>query len=182
MLRPFLLLLAAAAIPAQAAFKCIDEKGKSHYEDIPPAACANVTITEVSRSGTVIRKIEPNAPVAAPKKAEPDRAAIDRERRDRTLLDTYANEGEIDRARDRSLDLIKSRKQSAESQLAIVKRRRAQVEANKSAHKGDLEAVSKDQTAIEHAIAGFDTEAQQVRDQSETDKTRWRELSGARKH
>lgn len=179
---PLLLLVAAAAIPAQAAFKCVDEKGKSHYEDIPPSACANVTITEVSRSGAVIRKIEPvTAAVAATKKPEVDRAAIDRERRDRTLLDTYSDEREIDRARDRSLDLIKARRQSAESQLALVKKRRAQIAANKSAQKGDVEAVAKEQATIEHAIAGYDTEAAGVQAQFETDTVRWRELSASRK-
>ena len=178
-----LLLAAAAAIPAQAAFKCTDEKGVSHYEDVPPAACANVTITEVSPSGSVIRRIEPTkaAPPPEPKKAETDRATLDRERRDRTLLDTYSDEREIDRARDRSLDLIKARKVSAESQLALVKKRRAQVEANKSSQKSDLEGVAKEQASIEHAIAGYDAEAARVTLQFDTDKTRWRELSSAKK-
>jgi hypothetical protein len=183
MARILLLLLAAAAIPAQAAFKCTDEKGVSHYEDVPPAACANVTVTEVSRSGSVIRKIEPTkaATPPEPKKAETDRATLDRERRDRTLLDTYSDEREIDRSRDRSLELIKARKQSAESQLVLVKKRRAQVEANKSSQKSDVEGVAKEEATIEHTLAGYDAEIARVTAQFETDKMRWRELSSARK-
>src|SRR3954470_22618287 len=114
-------LVAAAALPAAAAFKCTDAKGVAHYEDVPPAACADVTITEVSRSGTVIRKIEPQKagppPIAPAAKAEADRVSIDRQRRERIFLDTYTAEAEIDRSRDRSLDLVKARKQSAQSQL-----------------------------------------------------------------
>src|SRR6476620_1694481 len=141
-----LCLLAAAAFPATAAFKCTDSKGVAHYEDVPPAACNDVTITEVSRSGTVIRKIEPQkaAPAAAPAAKESDRAAIDRQRRDRTLLDTYTNEVEIDRSRDRSLELVKARKQSAESQLELVKKRAKAVEANKGSSQSDREAVAKE--------------------------------------
>jgi hypothetical protein len=60
-----------AVVPtAQAAFKCVDDKGKSHFQDTPPAACANVVIYEVSSQGSVIRRIEPtSAAVAAPKDA-----------------------------------------------------------------------------------------------------------------
>ena len=175
--------LAASAFPAAAAFKCTDSKGVAHYEDIPPAACADVTITEVSRSGTVIRKIEPQkaAPPAVPPaaKAESDRAAIDRQRRDRTLLDTYTTEAEIDRARDRSLELVKARKQSAESQLELVKKRAKGVEANKSSSQSDREAVAKEQAGIEHTIAGYDAEMARIEKQFETDKVRWRELKQA---
>jgi hypothetical protein len=173
-------LAAVAALPAAAAFKCTDPKGVAHYEDVPPAACADVTITEVSRSGTVVRKIEPQkaapAAVAPAAKAESDRAALDRQRRDRTLIDTYTEEVEIDRARDRSLELVKARKQSAESQLDLVKKRSKGVEANKGSSQSDREAVAKEQAGIEHAIAGYDTEMTRIQQQFETDKVRWREL------
>lgn len=180
MSRPLLLLFLAAAIPAHAAFKCTDEKGKPHYEDVPPAACANVTIYEVSASGTVVRKIEPRKAESAPeaKKPENDRAVLDRQRRDRTLLDTFSSEKEIDTARDRSLDLVRARKQSAESQLELVKKRRKSMESAKTLSKADLDAVAKEQAGIEHAIAGYDAEMARMQQQFETDKTRWRELSG----
>jgi hypothetical protein len=171
-------LFAVAAFPAAAAFKCVDEKGVSHYEDVPPAACANVTITEVSKSGNVVRKIEPTkaAAPAEPKKAESDRAALDRQRRDRTLLETFSSEAEIDRARDRSLDLVKARKQSAESQLELVKKRRKQLESGKNPSKADVDAVAKEQAGIEHSIASQDAEMARIQQQFETDKVRWREL------
>ena len=44
---------------ADAAFRCVDEKGRTHIGDTPPAGCANVVMYEVTRGGQVIRKIEP---------------------------------------------------------------------------------------------------------------------------
>ncbi|HET7401566.1 MAG TPA: DUF4124 domain-containing protein [Usitatibacter sp.] len=177
---PLFLLLAVQALAASAAFKCVDEKGKAHYEDVPPAMCANVVIYEVNPSGLVVRKIEPVAarpPAVEVKKAEPpDRAAIDRERRDRTLLDTFANEREIDTARDRSLDLIRSRRETAQARLTQVTKHRQQLESGPAAGRADLQSVVAEQQSLEHSIAGYDTETRRITEQFETDKKRWREL------
>ena len=177
---PLFLLLAVHALAASAAFKCVDEKGKAHYEDVPPAMCGNVVIYEVNPSGLVVRKIEPAAAhVTAPevKKAEPpDRAAIDRERRDRTLLDTFANEREIDTARDRSLDLIRSRRETAENRLAQVRKHRQAIESGPATGQSDLQSVVAEQQSLEHSIAGYDAETKRITEQFETDKRRWREL------
>lgn len=183
MQRIFACLLAALALPAAAAFKCTDSKGVAHYEDVPPAACSDVTITEVSPSGLTIRKIEPSkaasGAVAPAAKAEADRATLDRQRRDRTLVDTYTTESEIDRARERALELVKARKQSAQSQLELVKKRAKGIESNKGASQADRDGVAKEQAGIEHAIAGYDTEMARIQQQYETDKVRWRELKQA---
>ena len=55
-----LLALTLAAPAAQAAFRCTDEKGRTHIGDTPPPGCANVIMYEVTRGGTVIRKIDPS--------------------------------------------------------------------------------------------------------------------------
>lgn len=180
--RTLIALLAAAALPAAAAFKCVDEKGKAHYQDVPPPECANVVIYEVSRSGTVVRKIEPTkaAPPAEAKKPETDRAKLDRERRDRTLLDTYASEKEIDAARDRSLELIRARKTSSEKQLELVAKRHKQLESNKSASRSDLDAVAKEEAGLKHSIAEYGEDIQATQKQFETDKVRWRQLKEAK--
>jgi uncharacterized protein DUF4124 len=173
-------LLASHAFAAFAAFKCIDEKGKAHYEDVPPAVCANVVIYEVNPSGVVVRRIEPasaHAPAAEASKPEhPDRAAIDRERRDRTLLDTFANEREIDTARDRSLDLIKARRETAQTRLDQVTRRRQGIESGPATGRSDLQSVVAEQQSLERSIAGYDAEMKRITGQFETDKKRWREL------
>jgi hypothetical protein len=114
------LLLALAASPAWAAFKCVDEKGLAHFGDSPPPACARVTIYEVGPSGAVIRKIEPQAAIApgSAERAEADRKRdAETRRRDRTLLDTYSSEREFDLARDRNVDMIKGRIEAADIRL-----------------------------------------------------------------
>jgi Domain of unknown function (DUF4124) len=181
-------VLASCGLRATAAFKCVDEKGVSHYEDVPPAVCANVVIYEVGPSGHVVRRIEPGKPALAPpppdsaKKAETDRAALDRERRDRTLLDTFASEREIDTARDRSLELVNARLEGAQRQLELVRKRRRQLEASAASQKqapaarADVDQARAEEAALEHSIAGYRAEMERVQNQFETDKVRWREL------
>ena len=112
-----LVALALATLPAAAAFRCVDEKGRTHIGDTPPPGCANVLMEEVTRGGTVIRKIEPSLTeeqVKARQEAEEkqriaDKAAAEQKRKDTALLSTYANEKEFDVARDRNIEPIKAR-------------------------------------------------------------------------
>lgn len=171
------LLLASSCLCASAAYKCTDEKGKVHYEDVPPAACANVVIYEVGASGNVVRRIEPGQPPNPPaprdagKKAEGDRAALDRERRDRTLLDTFSTEKEIDTARDRSVELIRARMESVQRQLELVRKRRK-----------PKDPATAEEATLEHSVAGYQAELERVQQQFETDKSRWRELRQHARH
>ena len=52
-----LLALAFCAPAAQAAYRCVDEKGRTHIGDTPPAGCKNVVMYEVTRSGIILRKM-----------------------------------------------------------------------------------------------------------------------------
>ncbi|HET7731961.1 MAG TPA: DUF4124 domain-containing protein [Usitatibacter sp.] len=176
-----LLCCAAATMAGHAwsAYKCVDERGKSHYQDTPPAECANVVTYEVSPSGKVLRRIEPTSAAAPPPATskEADRASLDRARRDRTLLDSFSNEKEIDAARDRSLQLLTARVTDAESRLEHARARRKQAVAAKA----DSEKLRNDEAAAEKTLAGYRAERQRVVDDFERDKQRWRELkSGAR--
>src|SRR6186997_3249602 len=102
-----LVTLAALSAPASAAFRCVDEKGRTHIGDTPPAGCANVVMYEVTRGGTVIRTIQPTMTeeqVKARADAEEqarvaERAGAEQKRKDMALLSTYANEKEFDVAR-----------------------------------------------------------------------------------
>jgi hypothetical protein len=176
-----LLCCAAASLAGSAwgAYKCVDERGKSHYQDTPPVECVNVVTYEVGPSGKVLRRIEP-ASAAAPAAAAPkdgDRAALDRSRRDRTLLDSFSNEKEIDAARDRSLQMLTARVTDAESRLEQARTRRKQAVAAKA----DSEKLRSDEAAAEKTLAHQRAERQRVVDEFEKDKQRWRELkSGGR--
>ena len=47
--------LLVAAFDASSSFRCVDSRGKSHFGDTPPPACADVVTQELSPSGNVIR-------------------------------------------------------------------------------------------------------------------------------
>ena len=119
------------ATSASAAFRCVDEKGRTHIGDTSPAGCANVVMYEVTRGGTVIRTIQPTMTeeqVKARADAEEqarvaERAAAEQKRKDMALLSTYANEKEFDVARDRNVEPIQARiKQAQERDKDIDKR------------------------------------------------------------
>ena len=196
-----LAIVVAAFLSAPAAwgaYKCVDEKGKSHFEDTPPPACANVVIYETSPSGAVVRRIEPSRTTEQGKQAEMDkdasRRAADQKRRDRALLDSYTSESEFDIARDRNLDIIKSRLEAAKARYALVDKRYGEVQRGIEGYKkanqkvpgpleADFETVQAERTALAASIARMEKEVEHTRTQFDADKSRWLELrkvSGAR--
>jgi len=176
----------AAACPASqawSAYKCVDERGKSRYQDTPPAECANVVIYEVTSSGKLVRRIEPHSstPAASAPPKEADRASLDRARHDSTLLDSYSNEREIDAARDRSLQPLSGRVSDAETKLEQLRARRKQAADAKRgtpASKAEQERLQAEEASAEKSLAAYRAERQRVADQFEKDKQRWKELKG----
>ncbi len=179
------------AVPAaQAAFKCVDDKGKSHFQDTPPAACANVVIYEVSSQGSVIRRIEPTpAALAAPKDVNAERQAAEQKRRDRALVETYSSPAEIDIARDRNLDIIRSRLDGVKTRLAQLESRESELQAGVASYKGkpapavqqDLEKVQAEKAQVQASLARFQKDYDQTQAQFDADKKRWVEMKAAAK-
>lgn len=198
-----LLILAMLAAPAaHAAFKCKDEKGVTHIGDTPPAACANVVMYEVSRSGTVLRKIDPT-PTGDQIKArmeekaraeEAAKAAAEQRRKDRALLATYSSEKDIDTSRDINLKPIEGRIKSAKDRIVVVDKRIKELEtelefyqAGKSGKSGkvhqpppqlqaDYDRTKAERVSLDKSLVDYDKEMQEVRTRYETDKVRWAEL------
>ena len=189
------LLAAVWAIPAAGAFKCVDEKGRTHIGETPPAACEKVVTYETSRSGAVIRKIEPGgAAAAAPaakekeKAAEADKATAEQRRRDKVILDSYASEREIDTLRDRNLEPIKTRLETARGSLQKAQARE-QVLQQAADKKGravspdvarDLEAVKAERAAAAAVVARLEKDLEATEARYAADKKRWLELRGAK--
>jgi hypothetical protein len=199
-----LLIVAALAAPlAQAAYKCTDEKGKSHFGDTPPAACATVVMYEISRTGLVLRKIDPTPTPEQIKAREEEearqreaaRAADDQRRKDLALLATYTGEKDFDIARDRNLEPIHGRLRISQERLKSVEKRIQELEdelefykAGKSKTKGakdreappqltaDYERSKNEKAHIVSSMAGYEKEIEQVRSRYEADKLRYREL------
>jgi hypothetical protein len=199
-----LLIIAALAAPlAQAAYKCTDEKGKTHFGDTPPAACATVLMYEISPSGAVLRKIDPTPTPEQIKAREEEearqkeaaRAADDQRRKDLALLATYTSEKDIDISRDRNLEPIHGRLRISQDRLKSVEKRIQELEdelefykAGKSKTKGSKEREAPPQLTADYerskgekahivaSMAGYEKEIEQVRARYEADKVRYREL------
>lgn len=181
------------ASSAWSSFKCLDDKGIAHFGDSPPAACANATTFEVSASGNVIRRID--APAAAPdsgelaQKREMDRSSAEARRRDRALRDSFSSAREIEQARDRSLEMIKGRIESASLRMRQLEQREKDLSrAIASYGKGvspaglhaDLESVRAEEASVAATHARYTREFEETGRKYEGDKARWIELRASR--
>src|SRR5262245_13733323 len=110
-------LCLALALPAHAVYKCVDDKGVTHYGDTMPPQCANKAVTQMNNKGSVVKNID--APLTAEqlkareveamrKKAE-EKQGIELKRMDMALLDTYTSEKEFDLAREREVAQMDAR-------------------------------------------------------------------------
>lgn len=195
-----MLAFVLAAPAAHAAFRCVDEKGRTHIGDTPPAGCANVLMYEVTRGGTIIRKIEPSLTEeqmrareeAAEKQRQADKAAAEQKRKDTALLATFANEKEFDTARDRNIEPLKQRiVQSEERSKEIDKRIKVVKEemefytaGKKKSDKGgkydpsagmaaELERLNDEKKQIAASITSYKKEIAEIGTKFDEDKRRW---------
>jgi hypothetical protein len=103
----------AQTVPTSAPtiYTCV-ANGRTYTGDRPPPECANSEIRELNRDGS-LRRVIPRPLTAeeqraraleAKKKLEEEEKALAQKRRDRSLLEAYANEDEIEAARQKALD------------------------------------------------------------------------------
>jgi hypothetical protein len=120
------LLALACSFPACAAmYKWVDEHGRTHYGDSVPPKYANRAGERLTKSG-VSAKQEQKAPVAEVRPSEQDvekqnaeaRRQLELKRQDHALLATYANEQEIELARERELKRSQDTMRMASAGLA----------------------------------------------------------------
>lgn len=196
-----LCLLAAltlAATSASAAFRCVDEKGRTHIGDTPPPACADVVMYEIKRGGAVVRTIQPTmtgeqwkAKQDAEEKAKiAEKVAAEQKRKDTALLSTYANEKEFDTARDRNIEPLKARITLSQERMKDIDKRLKVVKEEmefytagkkKSGKKDDtsvamgkeLERLDDEKKGIQKGIAGYEKEISELRVKFDVDKRRW---------
>jgi hypothetical protein len=195
-----LIALALAAPAAHAAFKCTDEKGRTHVGDTPPPGCANVMMYEVTKAGTVIRKIDPSlteeqvkARADAEEKARiAEKAAAEQRRKDQALLATFANEKEFDTARDRNIEPLKARITQSEERakeidkrIKVVKEEMEFYTAGKkksdkagkydpaAGMKSELERLAEEKAQILKSVEGYKKEIVEIGTKFDGDKRRW---------
>jgi arsenate reductase-like glutaredoxin family protein len=190
---------AMAQVPAPGImFSCV-ANGKTYTADRPPAECVNSDIRELNRDGSVRRVIarpltieEQRArALEAKKKYEEEERILAQRRRDRSLLEAYATEVEIEAARKKSLEgaeQIIRRSQERAKSLAEDRQRlddesefykkREQPDSLKRAYALNAQAV----TAEEKIIAEARGEVARINERFDSEKKRFRELvaQGAR--
>jgi chromosome segregation ATPase len=190
--------LALAAVPAAAAYRCVDEKGRTHFGDTPPPACADVVMYEVTRSGKVLRTIQPTmsetqwkAKQEAEEKAKlAEKAAAEQTRKDTALLSTYANEKELDTARERNIEPLKARIALSQERMKEIdkrvkvvkeemefytdgKKKKAGKDDTTAAMGKELERLDDEKKTLQKNIVGFEKEISELRVKYDVDKRRW---------
>lgn len=197
-------LLLAAALPAVAQtappqsllYVCTDGRGRTFSGDRPPPECANVEMRVLNRDGSLRQVIaapltaEQRAAKAAEdrRKAEEERLALEQRRRDRSLLETYASETDIENARDKALAgrlAIAKRSKERLARLADDRKKldseaefyakRTQPNALKRAYVNNEELVKTE----ERILADNQVEMDRIRAQFDAELARFRELTGA---
>jgi hypothetical protein len=196
----------AASLQAGAAFRCVDEKGRTHVGDTPPPGCANVPMQEFTRGGTVIRTIQPSVTEeqararqeAEQKQREADKVAAEQKRKDMALLATYSTEKEFDVARDRNIEPLAGRIKQSEERLKEIDKRQAAVKDEMEFYKAgkkkgadrkdamppglqmELNRLDEEKKSIARSIAGYEREIGELRSKYDSDKKRWLALKGVK--
>jgi hypothetical protein len=193
------LLVAAASVAAQSSIYSCTANGRTYSGDRPPPECVNSDIRELNRDGSLRRVIprpltldEQRArAVEAKKRLEEEEKTMSQRRRDRSLLEAYANEEEIEAARSKALDssnLVIARSTKRIENLKIEKKRlddesefyrKREVPENiKRGYILNTQSVSAEEKVIAEARA----ETQRVNERFDAEKKRFRELlaQGAR--
>ena len=185
---------------AGAAYKCVDETGKTQIGDTPPAGCAKVVMYEVTTTGRVLRKIEPTPTPEQLKvleeeqrrKREADKIAAEHHRRDMALLATFTSEKEFDVARDRNIEPLNGRINAAQERIKEIDQRLAKLRQDmdfyRSGGKGGQERevpkfmvaeqdrLTRERQSLEASIGANRKEIEAQRERFEADKKRWVEL------
>jgi len=194
------------AFPAHAAFKCTDKDGRTHVGDTPPEQCGNVVMYEVSRSGQVLRTIQPSLTeeqvkarlAEEEKKKESDKIAAEQKRKDLALLATFSSEAEFDVVRDRNIEPIRGRIKSAQERMAAIDKRNKELDdelefykagkSSKSSKKSEAppmlvdeqKRLTHEKTVLAKNIVGYEKEITELNAKFAVDKRRWLALKSGK--
>lgn len=181
-----------------ALYKWTDDRGIVHYSDQLPPDAVNRASAELNRQGLTVRKTEQARPVAveripktdneeqAMRQAERDRVVA--VRRDRALLESYADEQEIDLAKSRAVATIEGQVQSAQALIGQMMKRRDELESKKGTFAPrpvpgeivrEIETIDDELGRQNEFIAGKKKESAGVAARYDADKLRFRELRNA---
>lgn len=199
MKKPILLLtlaLCAGAVQAAPLQKCVDDKGRVYYGDAIPAEVLDKCRTSSEMSSRGLEKKQTRYLTDEEKKAQADAAAakkaeeqkvVEQKRRDRALLETYTDEKEIDRSRDRNLqatqaqiDSTQMRLKSVQDRLDRLRKQSDAISRNKKPIPADLgEDIKRTEGEIlktNETMAKWKEEYEEIKVRFAADKKRFLEL------
>ena len=189
-----ILLAVATAASAQSPtmYTCV-ANGRTFSGDRPPPECTNTDIRELNRDGSLRRLIprpltaeeQKARAIEAKRKADEEEKALAQRRRDRSLLEAYGNEQQIEMARAKALtssNEVVRRSQVRLEQMDLERKRlqeelefykkRETPENVKRALAGNEQERAAEQKIMKDAYA----EIQRINDRFDSDRKRFREL------
>jgi hypothetical protein len=183
-------------------YRCVTKAGRKYYGSTIPPQCHGELVEALSAQGTVLLRIEPplteaekaakaeeerKEAEAAGAKAEEERKAQLQARRDQALLQTYTDESDIERVRQRALADNGAAAAQVQARIAELKRRQAELakEAAKFTEsdmpaklRQDVRVVDYDLELQERLLETRKKEAAEINARYDEEKRKYRALSG----
>lgn len=194
---------ALASTSALAVYKCVDEKGVTHYGDVMPPQCAKKAITEMSKQGSVVKQYE--APLTPEqlkaqdeereKRREGEKKLAEQKLKDHALIATYGSEREFDVARDKDTAGLDARKKSLMARNGDVDKQLQKNQNEMDFYKAgksksgktneappqlvaDFNRAKGERAALDKELAKVDADRLAVIARYDTEKARWKKLKG----
>ena len=191
----------AAPLPALAVFKCVDERGLTHYGDTVPPQCARRDVIEYSSNGDVVQRI--SAPLTGEqaktrdeiraKHSEEQRKVNDQRARDLALMGTYGSEREFDISRDAIIVELIARKATLATRVGEVEKllekysdemefyqagkgKNAKAKEPPPQLTQDVARSKADIVGLNRAMERIDEDKDAVTSRFDTEKARWKRL------
>jgi hypothetical protein len=177
-------------------YRWVDSSGRVHYSDTPPVTYNQSGGVEMNKQGNVVKRTQSEAERRsdAERRAEQQRVQQEQQKQaqlDRALTSTYTTEAEIDLARDRALEHHKLaihgaqiRAKAVDANMAELRARIGQIQkAGRPVGAGlkdQLAQAAKESDELKRTIQSNEDSMTKVREKYAADKTRFRELVGAR--
>ncbi len=184
-------------------YRCVTKAGRKYYGSTIPPQCTGELVEALSAQGTLLFRIEPPltpeqraakeaeerlAAEAEAARAEAQKQAEVQARRDRALLQTYTDEGDIERVRARALASNREAAAQVEARIAQLTQRQAQLakqaekykDASQVPHKleQDLKAAAYDLSLQEQLLESRKREAAEINARYDEEKRKYRQLTG----
>jgi len=184
-------------------YRCVTKGGRKYYGSTIPPQCTGELVEALSAQGTRLFRIEPPltpeqraAQEAAEKQAaeaetarrEARKQAEVQARRDRALLQTYTDEEDIERVRQRALASNREAAAQVEARIAQLKQRQEQFAKRAAKYKDanevpekfqqDVKGVAYDLSLQEQLLESRRNEAAEINARYDEEKRKYRELTG----